>query len=134
MPKLSVWFSRSALSYLAAGFTIGMILLINKAFPFFPEAWNFLPVHIEWVMAGFILQLTMGTAFWIFPRLLTFRDRGNENLVVLSFILLNTGILMFCLFIFIFPHLILLGRVFEGLGVVCFVLHLWPRVYPFGKY
>jgi hypothetical protein len=134
MPKLSVWFIRSALLYLAAGFTIGMILLINKAIPFFPIAWNFLPVHIECVMTGFILQLTMGTAFWIFPRLLTFSDRGNETLMVLSFLFLNAGIFIFCVFVFIFPQLQLLGRLFESLGVVFFVLHLWPRIYPFGKY
>ncbi len=134
MPKLSVWFIRSALAYLAAGFTIGMLLLLNKAGLFFPGTWSLLPVHIECVMTGFILQLTTGTAFWIFPRLLTFSDRGNETLIKLSFVFLNAGIVVFCIFLFVLPDLIFMGRLLEGIGVVCFVSHLWPRIYPFGKY
>jgi hypothetical protein len=134
MPKLSVWFIRSSLLYLATGFTLGAMLLMNKAVPFFPTAWDFLPVHIECVVIGFILQLTLGTAFWIFPRLVTLTDRGNESLIYLSFGLVNLGILTVCFFTFTSSDFVVWGRILETSGVVCFVLQLWPRVYPFGKY
>lgn len=34
MPRLTVWFLRSALIYLMLGFTFGMLILVNKGVPF----------------------------------------------------------------------------------------------------
>ena len=60
MPRLSIWFIRSALIYLALGFTFGALLLANKGFPIIPEIWRLLPAHIELLLVGWTLQLAMG--------------------------------------------------------------------------
>jgi len=39
MPRLSVYLIRTALLYLAAGFTFGGLMLFNKGLPFAPALW-----------------------------------------------------------------------------------------------
>ena len=135
MPIISVWFIRCSLTYLGLGFTIGAVVLFNKAVPVIPSVWNFLPMHIEFLLLGFVLQLTMGVAFWIFPRLQTLTDRGDEKKAVLAFILLNVGIWICSLSSFIsLDQILLVGRLCQTGAVIFFILNLWPRVYPFGKY
>jgi uncharacterized membrane protein YidH (DUF202 family) len=134
MPGLSVWFIRTALVNLALGFTLGAVILFNKALPVMPEAWNLLPMHIEFLLLGFILQLTMGVAYWIFPRLQTFTDRGDEKKALAAFLFLNAGIVICSLSPWIQPLLLLFGRLCQAAAVALFILNLWPRVYPFGKY
>lgn len=135
MPTISVWFIRGSLAYLGLGFTIGAVILFNKAVQVIPSVWNFLPMHIEFLLLGFILQLTMGVAFWIFPRLQTLTDGGDERKAVIAFVLLNAGIWICSIapFISIF-YILLIGRICQTAAVILFILNLWPRVYAFGKY
>ena len=46
MPRLSVWFIRSALLYLLLGFTLGGLMLWNKGLPIHPVLWRLLPAHM----------------------------------------------------------------------------------------
>lgn len=135
MPTLSVWFIRCALAYLGLGFTIGACILFNKAVPAIPSIWNLLQMHIEFLLLGFILQLTMGVAFWIFPRLQTLTDRGDEMKAAIAFVLLNAGIWVCSVSPFIsLSYTLMIGRIFQTAAVILFVMNLWPRVYAFGKY
>lgn len=68
MPRLSQWLIRTALIYLLLGFTLGALLLTHKGIPLHPALWSWLPTHIEFLLMGWIAQLTMGVAFWILPR------------------------------------------------------------------
>ncbi len=135
MPPLSYWAVRASLIYLTAGMTAGSWLLIGKALGV-SEAWIWLPFHIEALLLGFVLQLTMGVAYWILPRLKTPEDRGNTVVAVLAFVFLNAGVLIGSLWPFIpdgamWPAA---GRGLELIAVVLFVTHVWPRIYPYGKY
>ena len=49
MPRLSRWFIRCALIYLALGFTFGALMLFNKGVPFYPALWRLLPTHVEFL-------------------------------------------------------------------------------------
>ena len=133
MPRLSCWFIRSALLYLAAGFTLGALLLAHKGLGFSPLMWRLLPLHMEMLLVGWFLQLAMGVAFWILPRFVQGPPRGNEKLAWLAFTLLNLGI--GCALtdaIFLVQGLALAGRVAELGAVILFVLGAWRRVRPFG--
>jgi hypothetical protein len=130
MPRLSIWFIRSSLAYLTLGFTFGGLLLVNKAFPYFPYFWILLPSHIEFVLFGWMVQLVMGMAFWILPRFPKPPIRGNEKLAWGAFALVNAGIWFIALASF-WPGsqwLFFTGRVVETAGVLAFVAHAWPRV------
>jgi len=132
MPRLSAWFIRAALLYLAAGATVGALILAHKGVPLHPLLWRLLPAHIEFLLFGWAAQLIMGVGFWIFPRF--WRSRGNETPAWAAFGLLNVGIWLAG----VGPVLggpvwfIFAGRLVETGAVVAFALHAWPRIKPPG--
>jgi hypothetical protein len=130
MPNLSIWFVRAALVHLTLGFTMGALMLANKGVMLHPAMLRLLPAHIEFLLMGWTLQLALGVAFWILPRFMSERPRGNERLAWLSFVLLNGGVWLVVLGgVLRGPAgVVLLGRVAEMGAAVAFAAHLWPRI------
>lgn len=56
------------MAYLVLGFTLGLLLLVNKGVPIHPALWRLLPAHAEFLLLGWTLQLALGVAYWILPR------------------------------------------------------------------
>lgn len=131
MPRLSVWFVRCSLVYLLLGLTLGALMLANKGIPFAPRAWNLLGPHIEFLLLGWMLQMAMGVAFWILPRLGSGSPRGKEILIYSAFVLLNLGIWIGALRLYLEPSwLTVTGRILEASSVLLFVLGSWRRIKP----
>jgi cbb3-type cytochrome oxidase subunit 1 len=130
MPRLSQWLIRAALLYLLAGFTIGALLLGHKGVPFHPALWSWLPAHIEFLLIGWIMQLTMGVAYWILPR---FWDKPRDAHLVYAqtaFVLLNVGIWLVVIGGLWRDgrSLLWLGRAMELGAAVAFARYAWGRV------
>lgn len=133
MPRLSAWMVRTALVYLALGFTIGAVLLVHRGRPIHPLVPSLLPVHVEFLLFGWTVQLALGVAFWILPRFRTGPERGNARAAVLGYIALNVGVLsVACAGLLGAPGAALLGRSAEVLAAAAFGYHAWPRLKPFG--
>jgi hypothetical protein len=132
MPRLSCWFIRVALLYLAAGITMGSLILFHKGIPFYPFIWRLLPLHVEFLLFGWTVQLVMGVAFWIFPRF--WRSRGHERPAWLAFGLINLGVWLAGAgpVLGAPAWLILIGRLAEAAAAAAFAWHAWPRVKPPG--
>ncbi len=130
MPRLSVWFVRASLIYLAIGFAIGALLLAEKGVPYFSGVWTLLPIHIEFLLVGWLVQLAMGVGFWILPRFGIGMPRGDERLIWASWICLNAGIWLIAFQLWLSTAL-LAGRVLEVMGVMVYILGSWGRVRPF---
>ncbi len=132
MSTLSVWYVRTSMLYLMAGFTLGLLLLINKGIPFYPMIWRLLPAHIEFLLIGWTLQLALGIAFWILPRFGT--RRGNVKLAWLAYLLFNVGIWLTVLGYWWSSRwgMIWAGRILETCAAAAFAVHAWPRVKPPG--
>jgi hypothetical protein len=131
MPGLSVWFVRCSFIYLFLGFTLGGLILANKGFPFAPWIWSLLPAHMEFLLLGWMVQLTMGVTFWILPRFRSGPPRGNIDLVWSAFVILNTGIVMVAVQpFFSMTWLTQTGRILETISVLLFALASWQRVKP----
>jgi hypothetical protein len=131
MPRLSVWMIRAALLYLGIGFLFGGLLLINKGLPFAPLIWRLLPVHVELLLFGWMMQLAMGVAFWIAPRFSSEPRYGRVRLAVFAAVLLNTGIWISATGQWGgTPTLHLTGRLLVLLAGGCFIMHLLPRIKP----
>jgi heme/copper-type cytochrome/quinol oxidase subunit 1 len=132
MPRLSRWFIRSALVYLALGFTLGALMLSNKGAPLSPLLWQLLPAHIECLVVGWTVQLMMGVAFWILPRFQG--QRGNETPAWVAFCLLNLGALLagFGPTLALSGWVMTAGRAAEAAAVAAFAVHAWPRIKPAG--
>jgi hypothetical protein len=132
MPRLSTWFIRASLLYLATGFTLGALMLANKGVRLDPLFWRLLPAHIEVLLVGWIAQLAMGVAFWILPRFQS--SRGDVRPAWVAFALLNGGLLLVALGTLAgaSPWTMLAGRLAEVAAVAAFALNAWPRVKPVG--
>ncbi|MEP7137523.1 MAG: hypothetical protein ABI904_21580 [Chloroflexota bacterium] len=129
MPRLSVWFVRASMIYLLLGLAFGALLLAQKGIPFYASVWYLLPLHMEFLLVGWLIQLAMGVAFWIIPRFSNAAPRGPVKLVWLSFAFFNAGILISTLQ-FWFPITVLIGRITEVIAGILFVIGSWQRIKP----
>ncbi|SHF33069.1 Cytochrome C and Quinol oxidase polypeptide I [Fodinibius roseus] len=129
MPTPSRWMIKASLIYLFAGFLMGAFILVSKAYPGLSPAWTLLPLHIEVSIFGWIIQLTMGTAYWILPRYLESGSRGNPLKAKIMVALLNTGILVnSASYLDIVPSsATLVGRSLEVGAVILFIALHWNR-------
>lgn len=132
MPRLSVWFVRTALAQLIAGFTLGALLLINKGVPLHPALWRLLPAHIELLLLGWTLNLALGVAYWILPRFKAGAARGSEGPVWAAYALLNTGVGLACAAPWLPDRaglgLLVIGRAAEAVAAALFAWHALPRL------
>jgi hypothetical protein len=129
VPTVSIWLIRGALGYLVAGFSLGALLLAGKAMPLPAGLWRWLPIHIELLLVGWLIQLVMGVAYWIFPRFgLTPRARGREGLAWLALALLNGGVGMASVGMLRDGRaLTIAGRMAEVLAALVMALNIWTR-------
>lgn len=133
MPRLSVWMIRTALIYLGVGFFFGGLMLFNKGIPFDALVWRLLPVHIEILLFGWMLQLAMGTAFWITPRFSSPSRYGRVHLAEAAYVLLNAALLMGIIGQWSSNQMLAAsGRVGILLAGLCFALYIVPRIKPLG--
>lgn len=95
MDPISVRMVRAALIWLAIGFTFGGLMLADASVPGNWRNW-FAPTHGHVLFVGWFLQFAVGVAYWLLPRNRTdVAPLGyNERTAFLSFILLNTGLLI----------------------------------------
>ncbi|HLR76706.1 MAG TPA: cbb3-type cytochrome c oxidase subunit I, partial [Balneolaceae bacterium] len=134
MPVQSRWMLRLSLLYLLFGAILGAIMLIQKAFPFNAAVWVLRPVHIQLLIWGFIIQFTLGTAYYILPRYVKGSSRGSPALSWGIIIALNIGIFLNIIAAF-YPgnSLRLTGLFFQALAVAFFVWLHWNRATSYNK-
>jgi hypothetical protein len=126
MPQLTRHFVRAAVLYLAAGALLGGVVLWNKAAPI-ANSWPWLVAHISLVTWGWLLQLTMGVAYWILPRFGTLRPRSW--LAGAAFVCLNVALWLSAASPWLRgPWWSAMAGLLQFIGVLAFVLHAWPRV------
>ncbi len=130
MPRLSQWYVKLSFGYLLAGFTVGALLLANKGRPLHPALWSLLPAHIEWLLLGWVAQLTLGVAFWILPRFWKEPRRGNTTGAAVAIVLLNGGIILISLgaLLGLGPWATATGRLLEVGAAAAFAHSALPRV------
>ncbi len=76
MPPWSVRLQRTAFVWLIAGFAVGAMLLGAKGLRW-SVAWaSWLGLHTELLLAGWLLQFTMGVAYWMLPKHAVGAERG----------------------------------------------------------
>lgn len=93
MPRVSAWLVRSSLVCLAAGATLGAVLLVQKGGWWAPAGGGWLRVHRELLIVGWLVQLALGVGFWILPPVRGGAVRKRPAWTVAG--LLNGGVLLF---------------------------------------
>jgi hypothetical protein len=131
---------RAALIWLAIGFTFGALMLADSSVPGNWRFW-FAPTHGHVLFVGWFLQFAVGIAYWLLPRKRTdVAPLGyNERTAFLSFILLNTGLVIRVVAepaprIGYLPNLVDLMLVVSAIthigAIGIIVVQLWNRVIP----
>lgn len=134
MPLISRILIKASLTYLLLGLLMGVLMLINKSIFLSPVFWFMVPAHIEIMIFGWIIQFTIGVAYWILPRFLGDKGRGSFKLAILMPILLNAGILLVMISdLMAWNGVALTGRLFELLTVLIFIGLHWKRVVTYNK-
>lgn len=134
MPDVSRGYIKASLIYLVLGVILGMLIQINKAFPFQPQLWSLKYLHSQWMMLGWFAQLAMGVAYWCLPRH-TGGGRGSLWVTWLSFSAYNAGIVSFSISQLSFAYngpipsqVAVLGSGYLFVGVVLYIFNMWPRL------
>jgi hypothetical protein len=98
MPKLSRYFIKAGLLYFVGGLLINALMLAQPIFDLPPTIASLRPVYLHFLTIGWLTQLIMGVAYWMFPKYSREQPRGNENLGWASFFLLNAGLILRSIF------------------------------------
>lgn len=132
MPLFSRLTIRLSLLYLMLGFTLGATMLINKGFRLDPNIWRLLPVHIQLLFVGWIVQMAIGVAFWILPRYWDRPRRGNVKAAAAALVLINAGLWLNIAASIMGLHDALLAAAYslELIGVIVFMAVIWFRIVP----
>lgn len=129
MPTVSIFFIRWSLIQLGILSTLGSILLISKATGEFSWWWQFRSIHTEGMWIGWILNLVLGTAWWIMPKKigLEFPEKyGRSGFAWLSFVFAQTD---WVYRIFIDANFApVFIRLMPFLAVLAFIAGIWPRL------
>lgn len=129
MPIQSRWMLRLSLFYLLLGAFLGTVMLIQKAFPFNAAVWILRPLHIQLLIWGFIIQFTLGTAYYILPRYVEGSSRGSAAKGWGVVGALNSGIILnIVAAYFVEDFLGLIGIILQAIAVILFVWLHWQRV------
>ena len=138
MPPITRLLIKTALAYLVAALLLGL-LLAAKSWLDLP-AWlpALMPVYFHLLMVGWVTQLIIGVAYWMFPKLTREAPRGSDALAWATYYTLNAGLLLRTIAepanaAAVAPGgawgWVLVGAaLLQWVGGLCFVLNTWPRV------
>lgn len=135
LPRLTRIMILLSLLYLALGFSLGGLMLSHKGAPLHPAVWRLLPAHADFLLWGWLTQLTLAAAYWIFPRFRTLPQRGSALRHGIEIAAFNLGLWMTALSPLLSSPswLALTGRTLQTAGLAFFSLDLWLRIRPYQR-
>jgi cbb3-type cytochrome oxidase subunit 1 len=94
MPRLARWFIKAGLLYFVLALITGVLLQARTVIDL-PSWVNVLnPVYVHLLTVGWITQLIIGVAYWMFPKFSREQPRRSEKLSWAAFVLLNAGLIL----------------------------------------
>ncbi len=136
MPTLSRWYIKTALVYLVAGLSAGLIAAAQAPLQL-PLSWGAIrPVTLHLFTVGWITQMIFGVAVWMFPRATRQRPRGHLPLAVAAYVLLNSGLVVRVIFEPLYTlrsgplagSLLVASAALQWAAGVSFATYVWARV------
>ena len=136
MPRLTRYFIKTALVYLAAALALGLLLAARSAVDLPPELLALSPVYFHLFMVGWVTQLIFGMLFWMLPKSSKELPRGHEKLAWAAYILINCGLVLRVIGEPLtalradwgLGWLLSLSALLQLAGGWAFIANTWPRV------
>lgn len=154
MPTTSRAVVKASIIYLGLGAVLGALLLSNRWLLLSSSISALRISHIQVLIVGWLTQLIMGVAWWLFPPLIIGlradaprpvrrgqAQRGSEPLFWATFICLNIGVLLQAVFgplyswsqVELFSALANISGLFLLVAALTFVANIWGRVRELGR-
>jgi hypothetical protein len=124
------------LAYFVAALLLGLLLAAGPwlSLPVWIAALT--PVYFHLFMVGWVTQLIIGVAYWMFPKFSREQPRGSDILAWSAFVLLNVGLLLRVVAEpanalsagGVWGWLLATSALLQWLGGVSFVANTWPRI------
>lgn len=136
MPPLTRLFIKTSLVYLVAALGAGLLLALRPLLPLPAFVDGLTPVYFHLFMVGWVMQIIVGVAYWMFPKWSKLLPRGHDALALATYWLLNAGLLLRIVAepaqtVSAWPGwgwLIVLAATLQWLAGLAFVANTWPRV------
>ncbi len=139
MPALARTFVKAAFAYFVVAFALGALISLDRWLGLGRWLRSTYYSQLHLLTVGWITQLAIGVAYWIFPRFRKEQDRrgrGSEALAWGVFACLNAGLLLRFLFepfYFMGPQpwlaaAVAIGGILQVLAVLGFGWLIWGRI------
>ena len=124
-------------NFIVSGFVCLLLGLLAMATLGWRDDWSLLrPTAVHLITVGWLTQLIMGVAWWMFPKVSRERPRGNEALGWLTFAALDVGLLLRVIGepltqwhpTIAGPTLFVLSAVAQFVAACLFTVAIWPRL------
>lgn len=132
MPKISRTFVKASFLWLTLALAAGVGLAFSG------PGWlaALLPTYIHAFVVGWVTQMIIGVAIWLFPKYSRERPRGWDVLNWAALALLNLGLLLRVVAEpgpLLWPSkawapMLVISAVLQWLGGLAFVANVWPRI------
>ncbi|MGQ9597781.1 MAG: hypothetical protein ACUVWZ_00010 [Anaerolineae bacterium] len=153
MPTTTRVLVKASVLYLCLGALLGVVLLFHRWVPLSPAIVLLKTSHVEFLLVGWLTQLIVGVAWWLFPPLQIGlspfspqperrgqAQRGSEFLFWTTFVCLNGGVWLKALCeplyrgtgLALWSGLSSLSSLFLLAAAITFVVNLWRRVRVLG--
>ncbi len=136
MPLVTRTFIKTALLFFVAALLCGILLALRLLLNLPLWISGLVPVYFHLLMVGWITQMIIGVAYWMFPKLSKENPRGSEALAWSTYGLLTGGLLLRVVaepahLVSIWPiwgWLLAGSALLQWLGALTFVANTWPRI------
>jgi cbb3-type cytochrome oxidase subunit 1 len=136
MPPITRLFVKTSLVYLVAALLAGFLLALRPLLALPALVNGLTPVYFHLFMVGWVTQLIVGVAYWMFPKWSKELPRGHDALALTTFWLLNLGLLLRVVAepaqtVNAWPGwgwLIVVAALLQWLAGLAFVANTWRRV------
>jgi len=139
MPPIARIYVKAAFIYFLAAFVLGALMMLDRWLNIGKWLRVVYMSQLHLLVVGWITQLAIGVAYWIFPRFLREQDprpRGSDALAWFVFISLNAGLLLRFLIEPLYlmepgpwlSALLALSGVLQALAALGFGWIIWGRI------
>lgn len=134
-------FIKTAIGFLGLGLAIGLWLLVRRETTGqFPSPYE-TSAHTHALLVGFVMEMILGVALWLFPRPDKMDTRYRPGLISLSYWMLTLGTLGRVVAELLRPRsdapvlawAIIAGGTAQTLAVLLFFFTMWSRIRPLGS-
>ncbi len=129
MPTITRYFIKAAMLYFVGGLLTGFLISARTVLNLPAVLTAMSPTYLHMLVMGWITQLIIGIAYWMFPKFSKESPRGDENIGWIIWWLLNVGLLLRVIGEPLHIGWMLpISALMQLFAVWLFIIVIWPRV------